>query len=127
MNRAISKGEPRALSNDVSSATYEECCLAALHWLCIFLPFAVLADLKLSEVMTDNRSHALAQIKELMYRNGGSFSRVLFSFMRKGLLVVKRDGRHFDKVLEEAIDLGAEDVEEAKDDSIRVETPFRSY
>lgn len=30
------------------------------------------------------------------------------------------DGRSFDKVLEEAIDLGAEDVEEADDNNIRV-------
>jgi len=56
----------------------------------------------------------------LISKSGGSFSRVQFKFHRKGLIVIKCDGRPFEQVLEQAIDLGVEDVEEAEDDSIKV-------
>lgn len=70
--------------------------------------------------MTDNKDRTCATVKALISKSGGSFSRVQFKFDRKGLIVIKCDGRPFEQVLEEAIDLGAEDVQEADGDSIKV-------
>jgi transcriptional/translational regulatory protein YebC/TACO1 len=73
-----------------------------------------------SEAMTDNKARTVARIKALVSSAGGSFSRVLFNFVKKGLIIVRCDDRSFDEVLEEAIDLGADDVE-AEDDVIKVD------
>jgi transcriptional/translational regulatory protein YebC/TACO1 len=51
---------------------------------------------------------------------GGSLSRVLHLFVRKGVLVMKIEGKGFDDVLEQAIEVGVEDVQEQGDDEIKV-------
>ena len=70
--------------------------------------------------MTDNKARTASTIKLLTYPNGGSFARVLYNFVRKGLIIAKCDGRPYDKVLEEAIELGVEEVQELNDDKFRV-------
>jgi transcriptional/translational regulatory protein YebC/TACO1 len=71
--------------------------------------------------MTDNKNRATANIKPLIKAANGSFSRVMYNFVKKGLIIMRSDDRQFDKVLEQAIDLGAEDVEEADDGSFKVD------
>lgn len=73
-----------------------------------------------SEAMTDNKARTAATIKSLIYPAGGSFSRILYNFVRKGVIIARCDGTPFDQVLEEAIDLGAQDVERADDGSFKV-------
>ena len=70
--------------------------------------------------MTDNKARTAATIKSVIYPAGGSFSRILYNFVRKGVIIASCDGRPFDQVLDEAINLGAQDVEEADDGSFRV-------
>jgi transcriptional/translational regulatory protein YebC/TACO1 len=70
--------------------------------------------------MTDNKDRTCATIRALISKSGGSFSRVQFKFDRKGLIIIKCNGRPFEQVLEEAIDLGAEDVQQADDGGIKV-------
>src|SRR5436309_2730224 len=72
------------------------------------------------EATTDNKARTVATIKNLISAAGGSISRVLFNFVRKGEVVVRFNGKSFDDVVEQAIELGAEDVEEIGDSVFRV-------
>ena len=63
--------------------------------------------------MTDSKARTNANVRAAVLRAGGSFSRVLYQFQKKGQVTIKLDGRSFDQVLEQAIDIGAEDVEDA--------------
>jgi transcriptional/translational regulatory protein YebC/TACO1 len=51
---------------------------------------------------------------------GGSLSRVLHLFVRKGVLVMKTEDKGFDDVFEEVIEVGVVDVQEQGDGEIKV-------
>jgi len=70
--------------------------------------------------MTDNKARTAATIKSVIYPAGGSFSRILYHFVRKGVIIARCDDRSFDKVLDEAIDLGVQDVAEVSDGTFKV-------
>lgn len=70
--------------------------------------------------MTDNKSRTTAKVKELVSSSGGSFSKVLYQFVRRGFLVVNCDGKSFEQVLEQTIDCGIVDIQETNDGSFKV-------
>ena len=77
--------------------------------------------------MTDNKARTAARIKSVISPAGGSFSRILYQFARRGQLLVSHHNKTFDEVVEHALDLGALDIEEAKDDTVKVYSISRSH
>ena len=70
--------------------------------------------------MTDNKARTAAKIKSIISFAGGSFSRILYLFSRRGQLVVSHDNKNFNEIMDHAIDLGALDVEEGQDANVNV-------
>lgn len=76
------------------------------------------------EALTDNRNRAAAEIRNLFTRAGGSLGEsgcVAWMFDKRGVIEVKADGVDADTVTLEAIDAGAEDVQES-DGAIEIYT-----
>jgi YebC/PmpR family DNA-binding regulatory protein len=68
----------------------------------------------LVEALTDNRNRTAADIRHVFTRGGGSIAdagSVAYLFHRRGQLVVPTDGVDEDRVIEVALEAGAEDVE----------------
>lgn len=75
-------------------------------------------------VVTDNRNRAVAEIRRLLTRSGGSLGEsgcVAWLFDQKGFITVPLDGQDPDEVAMIAIDAGAEDVN-ISDDVVEVYT-----
>lgn len=75
-------------------------------------------------VVTDNRNRAVAEIRRLLTRSGGSLGEsgcVAWLFDQKGFITVQLDGQDPDEVAMMAIDAGAEDVN-ISDDVVEVYT-----
>jgi len=71
----------------------------------------------LAEVLTDNRNRAVASLKNIFERSGGNLASpgsVSFQFKKSGLITIKKP-QDSDQAILSIIDLGVEDVEEAKD------------
>ena len=66
----------------------------------------------LVEVSTDNRNRTASEIRSIVTKNGGTIATqgsVTRLFHRKGQIVVSRDAADEDKLMEVALDAGAED------------------
>lgn len=71
----------------------------------------------IAEAATDNRNRTTAEMKKLFERGGGSLSgpgTVSYQFKPGGLITVEKTAKPDEQILK-IIDLGVEDVEEAKD------------
>ena len=65
------------------------------------------------DALTDNRNRAVADIRRLLTRNGGSLAEagsVTWLFDQKGLIIIEADGQEAEAAALVAIDAGAEDV-----------------
>jgi YebC/PmpR family DNA-binding regulatory protein len=72
----------------------------------------------LVEALTDNRNRTAADIRHVFTRGGGSTAdagSVAYLFNRRGQLVVPTDGVDEDRVMEVALEAGAEDVDPGED------------
>jgi YebC/PmpR family DNA-binding regulatory protein len=72
----------------------------------------------LVEALTDNRNRTTADVRHVVTRGGGSLAdagSVAYLFNRKGQLVVPAEGVDEDRVMEVALEAGAEDVEAGQD------------
>lgn len=69
------------------------------------------------EATTDNKTRTIGLVKHAMSKFSASLSPCLYLFQRKGeiIFVPKTEDETIDDVLEVAIDIGAEDVDEYKD------------
>ncbi|HSK39851.1 MAG TPA: YebC/PmpR family DNA-binding transcriptional regulator, partial [Arenibaculum sp.] len=70
------------------------------------------------EVLTDNRNRAAANVRSTFGKNGGNLGEtgaVSFMFDRVGQIVYGPDAGSEDKVMDAAIEAGAEDVESDED------------
>ncbi|MBN2875431.1 MAG: YebC/PmpR family DNA-binding transcriptional regulator [Spirochaetales bacterium] len=99
IERAIKKG-----TGELGNAIYEELVYEA------YAPGGVAI---LIEVLTDNKNRAAAEVRNILTRSGGSLATsnaVLRLFARKG--VISLDGERFaeDKVMEIALESGADDI-----------------
>lgn len=73
----------------------------------------------LLECLTDNRNRTVAELKHLFERNGGSMGEpgcVSWVFEKKGVIGVPLDAVDEERLLEIALDAGAEDVTTEKDE-----------
>lgn len=70
------------------------------------------------EALTDNRNRTAGAVRSYLSKNGGALGEsgsVAFMFDRIGQIVYKREAGSADKVLEAAIDAGADDVQSGAD------------
>jgi YebC/PmpR family DNA-binding regulatory protein len=69
----------------------------------------------LVDCLTDNKNRAVAEIKHVFERNGGSLGQpncVAYKFQTKGFFVLEKDGVDEETLLGIALDAGAEDVKD---------------
>ncbi len=99
IDRAIKKGTGELGGSDYSELSYEAYGPGGV---------AILVD-----VLTDNRNRTAAELRHILSRAGGSLGEtgsVSYLFKRKGLIVYDAAEYSEDKVLEVALEAGAEDV-----------------
>ncbi len=73
----------------------------------------------LIECLTDNKNRAVSEIKHMMDRHGGSLGEpgcVSWMFEQKGLIIVDKEKIDEEKLLDLALEAGAEDVKEGEDE-----------
>ena len=71
------------------------------------------------EAATDNVQRTSATVKSIFNKSGANFGQpgsVMYQFKQIGQVIVSKKGTTFDKIFEEAVDLGVEDVEDANDE-----------
>jgi len=81
------------------------------------------------EAMTDNRNRTVGELRHLLSRHGGNLGEngcVAWMFEKKGLFVVPRDAVSEDRLVELALEAGAEDVR-SEEDGYEVTTPPDGY
>ena len=104
IERAIKKG-----TGELEGVTYEEITYEA------YGPGGVAL---LVQVLTDNRNRTVADIRSIISKHGGNLAEagaVGWMFQKRGLVTVERAGVDEDRVMEVALEAGAEDVREAGD------------
>lgn len=70
------------------------------------------------EAATDNKNRTTTEVRSIIERAGGTFvspGAVSWMFADAGLITVEKSGKSLDDILEIAADVGAQDVEDAKD------------
>jgi YebC/PmpR family DNA-binding regulatory protein len=98
IDRAVKKGTGGGDTANFEDLTYE-----------IYGPKGVAL---LVELSTDNRNRTAAEIRSLLTKNGGSIATagsVTRLFQRKGEIIVSREAADEDRLMELALDAGAED------------------
>ena len=110
IDRAVKRGAGELGGQRLELATYEA-----------YAPGGVAM---MVEALTDNRNRTAADIRHVVTKGGGSLAdagSVAYLFSRRGQLVVLADGVDEDRVMEVALEAGAEDVE-AGDEGFTVTT-----
>ncbi len=72
----------------------------------------------LIECLTDNRNRAAAEVRTALTRHGGQLAdpgSVSYIFNRKGVVIVPKNGKGEDDILEVVLDAGAEEVNDLGD------------
>jgi YebC/PmpR family DNA-binding regulatory protein len=101
IKRAIQKG-----TGELGGTTYEEVTYEA------YGPGGVAV---LIEVMTDNRTRTVAEVRHALEKFGGNLGAagsVAWLFKKKGMLAVDKKAKTEDEIMELALDAGAEDVKD---------------
>ena len=104
IERAIKKG-----TGELEGVTYEEITYEG------YGPGGVAL---LVQVLTDNRTRTVAELRSMLTKHGGHMGAtgsVGYLFTKRGLIAVERKGADEDKVMEVALEAGADDVREAGD------------
>ena len=99
IDKAIAKGTGELASDNYEDVVYEG-----------YAPGGVAV---LVEALTDNRNRTAPEMRKVFEVHGGSLATsgsVAFQFTRQGLITVKSDAVDEDKLLELALEAGAEDV-----------------
>jgi len=115
IDRAIARGAGNNEADDVEELTYEG-----------YAPGGVAI---LVEAMTDNRNRTVAEVRHAFSKRGGNLGTdgsVAYLFSRKGQLSFA-PGADEDKVLEVALEAGAEDVDSAADGAVEVTTAWEDF
>lgn len=103
IERGIKKG-----TGELEGSTYEEATYEG------YGPGGVAV---LVEVLTDNRNRAVADVRHLFERHGGSLGAagcLAWMFSQKGLIVLPRDQTDEERLFEVALEAGAEDIKEGE-------------
>jgi YebC/PmpR family DNA-binding regulatory protein len=99
IDRAIKKG-----TGDLEGVTYEEF---------NYEVFGPGGTAMLVEIMTDNRNRTASEVRSVITRHGGNLGAagsVGYMFKKQGLVVYEKAAVDEDKLTEQAIELGAEDI-----------------
>lgn len=81
------------------------------------------------ELMTDNRNRTASEVRHLLEKHNaklGASGSVLYLFKKRGIIVFEAGAIDEDKLMEAALDLGAEDVQSSEED-VTVFTEPASY
>jgi len=100
IDRAIKKG-----TGDLAGVSYEEL---------IYEAYAPGGGALLIEVLTDNKNRAAAEIRNILTRSGsnlGATGSVAYLFKRKGVLSYDGEKYTEDRIMEAALETGADDVQ----------------
>ena len=101
IENAIAKGSGGAGGEGFEEIVYEA-----------YGPFGVAL---MMEILTDNRNRTAGEVRSILERHGGSLGTsgsVAFQFTRQGVLAVGRQAIEEDKLMELALEAGADDVRE---------------
>jgi len=101
IERAIKKG-----TGELEGASYEECNYEA------YGPGGVAIMI---DCLTDNKNRTVAEVKHIFERHGGNLGEpgcVSWIFVKKGLIVFDRESVEEERLLELALEAGAEDIKE---------------
>ena len=112
IDRAIARGAGTNDADNVEELTYEG-----------YGPGGVAV---LVEVMTDNRNRTVAEVRHAFSRRGGNLGTdgsVAYLFTKKGQILLP-SGSDEEKVMEVALEVGADDIVTQDDGSIEVLTPW---
>ena len=116
IERAIKRGT----GEDKDAAAFEEA---------IFEGYASHGVALIIEVVTDNRNRAVADLRHVLGKNGGSLGEggsVAWQFTRTAFFVLPESAATFDTIFELAVEAGADDVAEY-DGVIEITAPVESY
>lgn len=75
----------------------------------------------LIEALTDNKKRCAAEIRHILSRHGGSLGEVgcvSWMFHKKGMIVIPKAGVDENKLMEVAIEAGAEDIQDVAEDNV---------
>lgn len=103
IDRAIKKGTGELDGGDVEEVLYEGYGPGGVAILC--------------DIMTDNRNRTAPEIRKLFDNHGGNLGStncVAYLFERKGLISVSKSAVELDKLMEVALENGAEDITEGE-------------
>lgn len=99
IERAIKKG-----SGETGGTDYEEICYEG---------YGVAGVAVMCDILTDNRNRTAPELRKLFEKGGGEMGRtgcVSYLFDRKGLFIIASDSVDEDKLMEVAMEAGAEDI-----------------
>lgn len=100
IKRAIQKG-----TGEIEGAAYEEI---------VYEGYAPMGVAVIVETVTDNRNRTFSELRSQFGKLGGNLGEpgsVAWNFDRKGVIVIKTNGKTEDELLEYVLDSGAEDLE----------------
>ncbi|MCH8241470.1 MAG: YebC/PmpR family DNA-binding transcriptional regulator [Planctomycetes bacterium] len=103
IEKAIKKG-----TGELESASYEDV---------LYEGYGNSGVAVMCKAVTDNRNRTSAEIKKIFERAGGNLGAancVAFQFKQKGVIVVAKEKADEDRIMEVAIEAGAEDVESSE-------------
>ena len=115
IDRAIARGAGNQDSDNLEELVYEG-----------YGPNGVAV---LLETMTDNRNRTVAEVRHCFSKSGGNLGTdgsVAYLFNRSGVLSYPA-GSDEEKLMEVALDAGADDLVTSDDGSIEVHTPFEQF
>jgi YebC/PmpR family DNA-binding regulatory protein len=115
VDRAIARGAGTNETDDMEELTYEG-----------YAPGGIAV---LIEVMTDNRNRTVAEVRHAFSKRGGNLGTdgsVAYLFTRKGQLSFA-PGVDEERLMDAALEAGAEDIEPNEDGSIDVTTPWENF
>ncbi|MBM3964146.1 MAG: YebC/PmpR family DNA-binding transcriptional regulator [Planctomycetes bacterium] len=115
IDRAIKKGTGELDGGDVEEILYEGYGPGGVAVLC--------------DIMTDNRNRTAPEIRKLFDNHGGNLGStncVAYLFERKGLISIKQPAVDLEKLMEIALENGAEDVTEGQE-TYEISCPTDAY
>jgi len=115
IERAIKRGTGELKGGELAEITYEG-----------YAPNGVAL---LVQVLTDNKNRAVADIRRVLTRQGGTLANagaVAWQFERKGYIAITPDGMDEDDIFEIAVEAGADDIV-FSDDMIEVYTELDNF
>lgn len=107
VQRAIDRGAGKGEAGELHEVIYEG-----------FAPFGVNV---IVEAATDNPQRTSSLVKNLFQKNGGSFGQPgssSYLFKKMGEISVKKDNKSFDEIFSQAVESGADDVEDAPEEVV---------